>query len=65
MDMITNGTGFRSKLRKVESRKWSATGPNDSILRPPLEKSLSLRTADVRNTPVVEKEHLKICSITN
>ena len=47
MDMITNGTGFRSKLRKVESRKWSATGPNDSILRPPLEKSLSLRTADV------------------
>ena len=47
------------KLSKDELKRWSATGPNDSILRPPLEKSLSLRTADVRNNPVVEKEMSK------
>ena len=40
-----------------ELTRWSTTGPNDSILRPPLEKLLSLRTADVRSNPVVEKEH--------
>ena len=43
------------KLNKNELRKWSTTGPNDSIMRPPLEKSISLRTADVRNNPVVER----------
>ena len=44
------------KLIKNELRKWSATGPNDSILHPPLEKSFSLRIADARNNPVVEKD---------
>ena len=53
------------KLIENELRKWSATGPNDSILRPPLEKLLSLRTADVRNNPVVEREHSSICSSRN
>ena len=43
------------KLIKNKLRKWSATGPNDSILHPPLEKLLSLRTADVRNNHVVER----------
>ena len=43
-------------MSKKELRKWSATGPNDSILCPPLEKLHSLRTADIRNNPVVEKD---------
>ena len=44
------------KLDEDELRNWSAIGPNDSIMRPHLEKLLSLRTADVRNNPVVEKK---------
>ena len=61
---IINGYGIEwykiwEKLNKNEQRKWSATGPNDSILRSPLEKSFSLRTASVRNNPVVEKGTFK------
>ena len=61
MDMVADDRIWR-KSSKEDLRKWSATGPNDSILRPPLEKLLSLRTADVRNNPVVEKGRRSICS---
>ena len=56
MDVIVNGIKIWRKLDKDELRKWSATEPNDSILRSPLENLLFLTIADVRNNPVVEKK---------
>ena len=45
------------EMSKKELRKWSATGPNDSILCPPLEKLHSLRTADIQVFVAVEIEN--------
>ena len=45
-------------LNKDELKKWSATGPNDLIMRSPLEKSLSLRTAGVQ-TILLLKENIQ------
>ena len=52
-------------MNENELRKWSTTGPNDSILRPPLEKSISPRTADVRTILLLKKEHSSICGNVN